>query len=78
MSIEGARVIIRVHYADSLNQKIEQQVDLPEGATVRELLGQLGDPFGQRMVVINGQMVHKDALLNENAEVYLFTPLAGG
>jgi len=78
MSQEGECVIIRVHYTDSANQKIEQQVDLPEEATIRELLDRMGNSFAKMMVVINGQVVRMDALLEEDSEVYLFSPMAGG
>ena len=71
-------MIIRVHYTDSGNRKIEQQIELPEGATVGELLGQLGNSFSKKMVVINGQVVMKNSLLQDQSDVYLYSPLAGG
>lgn len=71
-------MIIRVHYSDLANQKIEEQVTLPDEATVRDLLHQMGDSFSKKMVVMNGQVMPMNSLLKENAEVYLFNPMAGG
>ena len=51
--------------------------DLPEGATVGELLGGLNLP-GLVVVVVNGSVAETDQVLKANDAVSIFRPAGGG
>jgi len=70
-------MIVRVHYHDLTYKKIVQQIDMPETATVQDLLDHLEVPL-QKAVVINGRVVRLETPLKENAEVFLFSQTSGG
>jgi molybdopterin converting factor small subunit len=56
-------------------------VELPDGATIDDLLTKLGITYAQaHMVLINGQHQHdyKAAVLKKGDAVSIFPPLAGG
>jgi molybdopterin converting factor small subunit len=55
-------------------------VELPDGATIEDLLAKLGITLPQaQMVLINGQHQHDyKATLHEGDTVSIFPPLAGG
>ena len=55
--------------------------ELPEGATVRELMAALGiDPGGEPplTIAVNGQLGAADSPLRDGDKVMLVTPMEGG
>jgi molybdopterin converting factor small subunit len=54
-------------------------VDVPDGATVADLVARLGIPLDHaRMAVARGEQLDLDAPLPAGVEINLFPPLAGG
>ena len=54
-------------------------IDIPDGATVRELARGLGVPPDlERVILVNGRDASPDQPLHEGDVVSLFPPLAGG
>ena len=54
-------------------------LDVPEGSTVAELIAKLG--IGEeraKIVVSNGEQLEVATVLQEQQEVHLYPPLAGG
>ena len=55
------------------------EVDLPEGATVADLLAKLHVPLAEaRMFFVNGRVRPVDWALQPNDEVGVFPPIGGG
>jgi sulfur-carrier protein len=55
------------------------RVDLPDGATIGELIERLGIPTDlSRIVLVNGHDVDDDVRLHAGDVVDVFPPLAGG
>jgi sulfur carrier protein ThiS len=58
---------------------VGMKVDLPEGATVANLLNQLGLSFAEAGVaIVEGKPQRTDTNLQEGAQVYLFNTVLGG
>ncbi len=53
------------------------EVNLPEEATVRDLLAHLGLPE-RAIVIVGGRVLPADAGLQNNAPVSIFQPIGGG
>ena len=54
-------------------------LDLPEGATVNDVLRELNVTIVERLIVgVDGAYATLDTPLRENAEVTLVTPMEGG
>jgi len=54
-------------------------VDLPDGATVTDLVSRLGIPADHaKMFVSNDEQLETTAVLRDGQEVNVFPPLAGG
>ncbi len=54
-------------------------LDLPEGATVGELLKVLGVPEDKpKILLVNGRHAGNDQALRDGDEVSIFPPVAGG
>jgi sulfur carrier protein ThiS len=54
-------------------------MELPDGASVENLLKRLGIPETKKVVVISeGRVLSRDALLRDRAGVGVFQPMAGG
>jgi sulfur carrier protein ThiS len=54
-------------------------LDMPSGARVADVLGQLSLNAGQRLIVgVNGEAVPPDQELSDGARIDLLTPMAGG
>ena len=76
------RITVELHghlqtYAGDRGKCVE--MDLKEGATVGELMAQLGIPAGVTWnAAIDGKLVYTNDLLCEGAFLMLFPPLAGG
>lgn len=76
-------VQIRVRASGYLQQKMpgrkaEQELQLPVGRTVRDLIEELGLPASQVWVIrVNGEHVSQTHILNDADYVELF-PLVGG
>jgi sulfur carrier protein ThiS len=65
------------YYPD--NSRKSQKVALVSGSTVTELIKQLGIPDDiQLLFLVNGRQSDKTTNLNENDDVFIFTPAAGG
>ena len=62
----------------------ERQTRVPEGSTVRDLLGLLEEEAGVRLkgrpvyAAVNQEYTTPDRLLNDGDEVALFPPVSGG
>lgn len=55
------------------------EVDLPEGATVADLLAKLHVPLEEaRMFFVNGRVRAADSVLQPGDEVAVFPPIGGG
>jgi molybdopterin converting factor small subunit len=55
------------------------EIELREGATVGELIAQLGVPAETTWnAAMNGKLVYDNDLLSDGAVLMLFPPLAGG
>jgi len=55
------------------------EVELPEGATVADLLARLGVPSAEaRMFFVNGRVRPANWVLQANDEVAIFPPIGGG
>jgi molybdopterin converting factor small subunit len=55
------------------------EVDIKDGATVGELISQLGVPDEATWnAALDGKLVYNDDLLSDGAVLLLFPPLAGG
>jgi sulfur carrier protein ThiS len=58
---------------------VGMEVDLPDGATVGNLLERLGFSFAEAGVaIVNGTPQRADSALQEGAQVYLFNIALGG
>lgn len=56
-----------------------QEVELPEGATVGDLVARLGlPPTVQKVVLVDGRLRPLDAPLQDGETVTVFPPLEGG
>lgn len=53
------------------------EMDLPEGATVRDMLAHLGLPE-RAIVIVEGRVLPADARLQSDAPVSIFQPIGGG
>ncbi len=54
-------------------------VELPDGATVRELITRSGIPWEEvGVVAVNGGVVEEDHALQDGDEVFLLVPMEGG
>ena len=54
-------------------------IELPQGTTIRQLIGQLHIPLDTpRIIFLIGAHAPLEALLNEGDRLGLFPPLAGG
>ena len=52
---------------------------LPAGARVADLIGAVGIPAGEELIVgINGQLGSRESALADGDEVMLVSPMAGG
>lgn len=52
---------------------------LPPGSTVADLLRELGISESEIVTVgINGELAQRDAVLNDNDDVAMFSPMEGG
>jgi sulfur carrier protein ThiS len=55
------------------------EIELPPGATVADLLQQLGITWGEvGIVVVNGEMTDEEAVLRAGDRVELIAPVGGG
>ncbi len=55
------------------------RLDMPEHATVADMLAQAGIPLEHaKMMVSNGERLEPQSVLRDGQEVNLFPPLAGG
>jgi len=55
------------------------RIELPDGASVENLLERLGIPEARRAVVISeGRVLSRGAVLRDRADVGVFQPMAGG
>ncbi len=56
-----------------------REVDLPEASTVADLLAVLGIPESEVVTVgVNGNLAQRGAVLSDNDEVTMFSPMEGG
>ena len=54
-------------------------VEVPDGATVAEVVGRLGIPTGHaKMIVSDNEQLELSSLVRDGQELNLFPPLAGG
>lgn len=56
----------------------DDEVDLPDGGTVGDLVVQLGLPTGPYVTVIGGRAVSLHHQLADHDRVALYPPMAGG
>ena len=55
------------------------EVQLPHGASVRDLVGNLGIPPEEvKLVYVNGRLKNMEYVLSEGDEVGIFPPVGGG
>ena len=52
--------------------------ELPEGATINDVIAQLGLPDQPRIVFVDGRHAPEDAVLHEGERLAIFPPVAGG
>jgi len=53
-------------------------MDLPDGATVGQVISSLGLPDEPRIVFVNGRHAPDDHALSDGARVGIFPPVGGG
>jgi sulfur carrier protein ThiS len=56
-----------------------QRYTVPEGATLADLLADIGiEPGADMTVAVDGELVERDAPLRDGADVMLLSPMEGG
>lgn len=63
---------------DGLGGRASREFDLPETATVRDVITRLALPDEPRVVFVNGRHAADDAVLAEGDRLAIFPPVAGG
>jgi molybdopterin converting factor small subunit len=67
------------HYRPGLGLGEAVPVELPKGATVEDLIGQLGLPEDEvKVVFVNALFRDSDHVLDDGDEVGIFPPVGGG
>jgi molybdopterin converting factor small subunit len=67
------------HYRKYLNDQTHGGVTVKEGATVKDLVEELGVPgYYLHHVTVNGELKELTALLSEGDAVVIWPPLLGG
>ncbi|MCE5204164.1 MAG: MoaD/ThiS family protein [Coriobacteriales bacterium] len=56
----------------------ERTIDLPDGATVGQVISSLGLPDEPRVVFVNGRHADDDGILADGDRLAIFPPVAGG
>lgn len=70
---------LKAHSPQANQGKAEGPTEVPEGATIRELLAQLGVPVDAvKIIFLNGVHAKGDETLKEGDRVGVFPPVAGG
>ncbi|MCE9534121.1 MAG: molybdopterin converting factor subunit 1 [Planctomycetes bacterium] len=78
------RILVFARFRDLLGRDVVE-MELPTGATVRELRDRLGDGnaelatlLGHSQVAINGEFAEDTALVRAGDEIALIPPVSGG
>jgi sulfur carrier protein ThiS len=69
-----------LHYVPDSERRLDRyRWDVPERATIEEVLAILNLPENEaRVVLINGRSAKKDSILQENDVLHVFPPMCGG
>jgi sulfur-carrier protein len=68
---------LKKYYPDG--KKGPQEINLPQGSTMANLIIKLGMPDNIRLLMlVNGQQSDKTTALNDKDEIFIFVPAAGG
>ncbi len=69
-----------LHYIPDSEWRLDRyRWEVPEGATVGQVLEMLSLPEEEaRVVLINGRSAKKDSILQENDVLHVFPPMCGG
>ncbi len=66
-------------YVPDYDPKKGIEAEVPEGATVTDLLNHLGIPMSKVPVVAcNGRVLQPDDILHKDSTLHIFQPVAGG
>lgn len=63
---------------DGLGGRHARALELPEGATIADVIADLGLPDQPRIVFVNGRHAAEDSTLRDGVRLAIFPPVAGG
>ena len=79
MKIEVALYATLAKYLPPGAQNRKAAIEVKDGATVREVMDQLGIPRDlPNILLVNGRQTPEDAVLKDGVTLSIFPPLAGG
>jgi sulfur carrier protein ThiS len=79
MKIEVALYATLARYLPPDAQNRKASIEVKDGATVREVMNQLGIPQDlPNILLVNGRQAPEDAILKDGETLSIFPPLAGG
>jgi sulfur-carrier protein len=79
MKIEVALYATLAKYLPPDAQNRKASIEVRDGATVREVMNQLGIPQDfPNILLVNGRQAPEDAILKDGETLSIFPPLAGG
>ncbi len=73
------KVTVRLFATLRENREKEMMMDLPEGATPKDIIGRLNiHEKDATIIMVNGRGVKIDRILEDNDIVSIFPPIGGG
>ena len=69
---------LSAYQPDGLGGRHARSMDLPDGTTIADLIGQFSLPDQPRVVFVNNRHAEESSVLRDGDRLAIFPPVAGG